>query len=258
MIRIAIPRALAWCLVTLALVGCFAAVAIAQQTAVVEKGEVVYVSGNDVVVKMENGEVRHFTAPPGATAVVDGKTITVKDLKPGMKLARTTITTTTQKTVRSVRTVTGKVWQVNAPYVTFTGADGKNKRVKVPDGTKFNIDGSQMTVFDLKPGMTFTATVVSDSPETVVSSKKSVSGTAPPPPVVAEIPAKIEPVFVIEEVAPAPPPPPPAAAPAPEPAAAPAPEPAKLPKTGSPVPLVGMMGLGLTLSGLAMRFARKR
>src|ERR1700745_577973 len=58
----------------------------------VERGEVVYVSGNDLVVRMENGEVRHVTAPDSARATVDGKELSVHELKPGMKLARTITT----------------------------------------------------------------------------------------------------------------------------------------------------------------------
>ncbi len=250
MTRYAITRALAWSFAILALAG----MAIAQQqTTQIERGEVVYVSGNDFVVKGENGEVRHFTAPPGATAVVDGKTITVADLKPGMKLQRVTTTTTVNRTVRSVRTVTGTIWQVNAPYVIFTGADGKNKQVKVPDGTKFTSGGEKKTVFELKKGMKFSATVVTDSPETVVSQQRSVTGTGAPPPPPAPIayipPPAPEAPLVIEEPAPA--------RPVAQAEPAPAPEPAKLPKTGTPLPLIGLLGFGMSAAGIAMRLFRR-
>ncbi len=105
MYRELIRRALSSGLKTLAGLGCIIAVALAQQTATIERGEVLAVNGNDIIVKMDTGEVRHYTAPPGATAMVDGKQITVHDLRPGMKLQRTTITTTTERPVRSVRTV---------------------------------------------------------------------------------------------------------------------------------------------------------
>ena len=180
--RDVIRRALSLGLATLAGLGCIIAVGLAQQTASVERGEVLAVNGNDIMVKMDTGEVRHYTAPPGATANVDGKQITVQDLRPGMKLQRTTITTTTDRVVTSVRTTQGTVWQVNAPYVIFTGPDGKNKQVKVPDGTKFTIGGESKTVFELRKGMKFTATIVTQAPETVVTSTRSTTGTAPPPP----------------------------------------------------------------------------
>lgn len=46
----------------------------AQQTVKVERGEVVYVSGNDLVVKKDDGSLVHFPDVPESTrATVDGK-----------------------------------------------------------------------------------------------------------------------------------------------------------------------------------------
>ena len=82
----------------------------------VERGEVVSVSGNDLVVKMEDGSLRHFAnVPESARVTVDGKELGIHDLKPGMKLQRTIATTTTPKTITTVQTVTGTVWQVTPP-----------------------------------------------------------------------------------------------------------------------------------------------
>lgn len=252
--RNSIQRVLTLSFATLALAICIAGMAIAQQTVTVERGEVLTVSGNELMVKMDTGEVRHFTVPPGATGTVDGKTVTVADLKPGMKLQRTITTTTETKTVKSMRTVQGTVWMVNAPHVIWTDKDGKNKQVKVPDGTKFTIEGQEKTVFDLRKGMKFTATIVTEAPMTVVSSTRSTTGTgAPPPqPVIAAIPPRIEPTVLIEEpvaadVAQA-------AAPEPQETAA---APARLPKTATPMPLIGLIGLAMSLAGLGIRSIRK-
>src|SRR6476620_9842269 len=79
----------------------------------VERGEVVWAQGNDLLVKMDDGSLRHITNVPDSTRVlVDGKELSVHDLKPGMKLQRTITTTTTPKTVTTVKTVTGTVWHV--------------------------------------------------------------------------------------------------------------------------------------------------
>ena len=259
--RSTIKRILSGGIATIALVGCTAVMAIAQkQTETVERGEVLVVEGNDIMVKMDTGEVRHFKAPPGATATVDGKQLTVAELKPGMKLQRTITTTEVHRTVKSMRTVNGKVRQVNAPYVTFSTDDGQNKRVKIPDGTKFTIDGQSKTVFELRAGMNFTATVMTESPEVHISSSRSTTGTAPPPPepVIAAIPARIEPTVLIEEAPPAPKARPvETAAAAPEPAAA-EPAPQKLPKTGTPLAFIGLLGLGMSLAGAGMRLVRNR
>jgi LPXTG-motif cell wall-anchored protein len=219
----------------------------------VERGEVVYVSGNDVVIKMENGEVRHFTPPPGATGTVDGKQVTIHDLKPGMKLQRSITTTTTPRVVTTVRSVQGKVFHVNPPTsVILTLADGTNKQYKVPRDQKFMIDGQEKTVFELRKGMNVTATAITQVPETVVAQERKVTGSAPPPP---EMPA-MQGALLIEDL------PAPAAKPAPAPAAAapaPAPEPAptKLPKTGSELPLIGLLGLLCSGLSIGIRMLRK-
>src|SRR5215475_5421326 len=204
----------------------------ASRTVEVKSGEVVYVSGNNLVVKMENGDIKSLTVPDSARATVDGKELSVHELKPGMKLQRTIVTTSTPKMVTTVRTIQGKVFNVNAPSsVILTLPDNTNKQYKVPKGQKFMIDGQEKTIFDLRKGMNISATVVTQVPETVVAQQSKVTGSAPPPP---ETPAFVA-VLLIED-APAPPKQMAAATPAP---AAPAPEPApkKLPKTGSALPL---------------------
>ena len=82
----------------------------------VEKGEIAYIDGNNVVVKMEDGSLRHFdNVPDSARITVDGKEIGVHDLQVGMKVQKTITTTTTPKTITTVKTVTRKVWQVMPP-----------------------------------------------------------------------------------------------------------------------------------------------
>jgi len=222
------------------------------------RGEVVYVSGNDVVFKMENGEIRHVTVPDNATATVDGKTVTVKDLKPGMKLEKTITTTSTPKTIKTVRSGTGTVMNVMPPnYATVKFEDGSVERYKIPKGTKFTIDGQQKTAFDLKPGMKISATRIVEAPVVEVTEASKVSGSAPPPPP----PPPDVPILIEEPPKPAAPPAAAAApAPAPEPAAAPAPapEPAKkLPKTGSVVPLIGLLGVLCSGASLGLRMLRR-
>src|ERR1700747_107019 len=82
----------------------------------VERGEVVLVNGNDLVVKMADGSVRHFpNVPESARVTVGGQELGIHDLKPGMKLERTITVTTTPQTVTTVQTVTGKVWHTSPP-----------------------------------------------------------------------------------------------------------------------------------------------
>jgi LPXTG-motif cell wall-anchored protein len=213
----------------------------------VRSGEIVYVSGNDVVLKMDTGEVKHFNVPSDFHFNIDGQDMTVHDLKPGMHVSRTITTTTTPKTVETVRTVNGTVWYVNPPStVILTLPDGTNKQYKVPDGQKFLIDGQEQSVFHLKKGMKVSGTAITDRPETVVSTSRSgVTGSAPPAPSPAPAPETpaMSGALLIEQ--------PPAAQPAPTETAA------TLPKTATNMPLIGLAGLIALSLFAALRIFRK-
>src|ERR1700745_1419617 len=191
----------------------------------VERGEVVVVQGNDLVVKMDGGTIRHVANVPESTKVnVDGRELGIHDLKPGMKLQRTITTTTTPQTITTVKTVTGKVWHISPPSsVILTLEDGTNQQFKIPKGQKFTVDGQQMDAWGLKKGMRVYATKAVEDPVTVVDGQKKLTGSMPPPP---PPPPADAPILIAE------------ASPTPAPAA----EPTELPKTGSLLPLIGLLG----------------
>ena len=108
---------------------------------------------------------------------VAGKELTVHDLKPGMKLQRTTIAKATPRMITTVKTVTGKVWHVSPPNsVILTLEDGTNQSFSIPKGQKFNVDGQQTDAWGLKEGMNISATAVTETPETVVSARGDTYG----------------------------------------------------------------------------------
>src|SRR4029077_10089655 len=206
----------------------------------VERGEVVVVQGNDLVVKMDDGTIRHVAnVPESAKVNVDGRELGIHDLKPGMKLQRTITTTTTPQTITTVKTVTGKVWHISPPSsVILTLEDGTNQEFKIPKGQKFTVDGQQTDAFGLRKGMKISATKIVEEPVTLVEHEQKLTGSMPPPP-----------------------PPPPAEAPilvaVAEPAPAPAAAPVELPKTGSLLPFMGLLGGLAFLSSLGLGVIRK-
>jgi hypothetical protein len=216
----------------------------------VKSATVVYVSGNDLVLKMDGtGAVQHFTVPDSATAEVDGKQLNVHQLKPGMHLTKTVTTKTVPETVKTVRTITGKVWYVNPPnMVILTLPDNTNKEYKIPKGQMFDINGTQQSAFHLKKGMNVSATVVTEEPTTVVTQSSAVAGTAPPPPPPPAQPMPEQVDVLLVEV--------PGPAPQPTQTAAAEPAPKALPKTASELPLVGLIGLCCLGAGMLTRRVR--
>jgi LPXTG-motif cell wall-anchored protein len=205
-------------------------------------GEVVQVEGNSLVVRMSNGELRTFSnIPESRRATIDGKEVGLRDLKPGTRLNATITKTTTPVTVRTTTVGTGRVVFLAGTSVVLALPSGENKQYNVKPDYKFTVNGKPATVYDLRPGMTVSAEKIVEEPTVEIATNTQVVGSAPK---AAPAPAMAQ-----------------AAAPAPAPAAAlaptPAVAPARLPKTGSPVPLGGLLGLLLVGGSWAIRSYRR-
>ena len=212
----------------------------------VRNATIVYVEGNNLVLKLENGNVEHLIVPFDERFTIDGKELTVAELKPGTRLTQTITTTTTPRFVNTVRTIKGKVWHVNAPgSIIVSLPDGTNQLYKVPSHATFKIDGRDKTVFELKKGMKLEATIITDSPETVVASSKETTGRAP----VLAMPVMTG-VLLIK--------PAPAAAEATATVASVEQPPTELPKTATPLPLAGLLGALSLAAAAGLGFARKK
>lgn len=148
----------------------------------VTNATVTYVSGNDLVLKFDDGRVEHLEVPDSNKFTVNGQEIGVGDLQPGTKLTQTITTKTTPRFVKTVTTIEGRVWRVVPPHrMTLRFDDGTMKEYEIPEGQKFNIEGKDESVFELQKGMKISATVVEDEPETVVEETTSMVGRAPKP-----------------------------------------------------------------------------
>jgi hypothetical protein len=216
----------------------------------VRNAEVVYVEGNDLVLKLESGKVEHLVVPDSDVFTIDGTNVGVGDLKPGTKLTQTISTTTTPHYVNSVRTIKGKVWHVSSPnQVIISLPDGTNQIFRIPSDAKFSVGGHERHLHELRKGMTIEATIVTDDTHHVVSQNKTVIGEAPAPqlprvvgvlmfPVQREVAASTELASSVttEHVW----------------------SQVTLPQTGSPLPLIGLTGLVTLAFGFALRLVRER
>jgi hypothetical protein len=222
----------------------------------IARGEVVYVSGNDVMIRMEDGSLRHFPDIPDSARIdVDGKMLGVHDMKPGMKVQKTTITTTTPKVVTTVQTVSGKVWYAEPPNsVILTLEDGTNQKFSIPKGQMFNVNGQIVDAFALKRDMTVTATRIVEVPTVEVTQTKTVTGEAAPKVAVAVQPTPPAgvPLLVAESA--------PAAVTTPPPATAetPAPEAASPASMTWKIGLLVLLVLAVAIGWIALRKRRSR
>jgi LPXTG-motif cell wall-anchored protein len=245
----------------LAIVGFSGLAAAQQQTTTTETRnfEILSVAGNKVVVKGEKG-TQEVTVPPDFTLTVDGKPVTVAELKPGMKGTARITTTTTVKPVTVTEVREGEVMRVSGNSI-IVRSDRGIQMFSEADADRRNAtilrDGKPIPFTSLRQGDRLTATIVTSKPPEVMTAQqveaalKSVPAAAPaaaasaPSAPTAKAPAAGAP---------------PAAAPAPAGTATTGTEAAparRLPKTGSVLPMLGLVGAALvTLGGILT--ARRR
>ena len=206
---------------------------LAETTYEVKSGTVVSTFGDQLVVRLPNGEVKEYTIPVGFKFNVDGKEVGLSELTPGTQLTAVIKTTKTPETVKTVKLRNGEVVKVQGSTLWYK-EDNQIKTAKIPKGFQFDVNGQKTDISQLTPGMKLTAEVVTTTEKVNTSRETAVRGTTPPPPPAPE----------------------PAAAPAPEPAPEPvATTPAALPKTATSLPLIALLGAMMVAAGVAIRRA---
>ncbi len=212
----------------------------------IKAGTVVSVWDNHLVAKDADGVLTHYEIPAGQKFIVDGKEVTIKDLKPGTKLGAIIETKTSPYTVVEETLKNATVVSAAGDALTVKNETGVKTFIVAP-GFRFGMQRGKVKTEQLMPGDKLNATFIRKVEGTKTEQKAVIAGEAPKPAPAAPV------------AAPAPPPPAPVAAPAPPPPA-PAPavaeKPKKLPKTGSPLPLAALAGVLSLASGLALRTRR--
>jgi len=143
-------------------------------------GEVVKVEGNTLIVKLANGDLRTFSnVPDSRKALIDGKELGVRDLKPGTKLTATITRTSTPVTVRTSAMLTGSVVVASGSTVILRLPDGQTKQYTVKPDYKFVVNGRPASVSELRAGMNVSAEKIVEDTSVEITSDSKVVGQAP-------------------------------------------------------------------------------
>ena len=241
-----------------ALVCLTAAAAPAQTTTTSEtkKFQIISVDGNTLVVKLPEG-TREMAVADDFRFNVDGKMLSVQELRPGMSGTATITTRTTVTPVVVTEVKNGTVMQNLGTSIIVRTENGM-KMFSQADidkrGIKIWRDGKIAEISDFRANDKLTATIVTTKPPRVMTDRevnatlaKSGGGGAAgaPAPAAAAAPAPS-----MAQTAPAPS--------QSQAAATSGAAPRKLPKTASPLPLIGLTGLISLFVGLGITVARRR
>lgn len=209
--------------------------------------EVVAVDGNHLVVKTAAG-AKDYTVTDDVKFTVDGKAVTVKDLKPGMKGTATLTTKTTVIPVVVTEVKSGEVVQKSGNSIIVRSGDSI-KMFSEGDMSKRNMeivkDGQPVNITDLRVGDKLSATIVTTHPPKIVTErqlKASLASNTMPGAAPAGKAAGASTASSASSSA----------------GTAPAAHAKKLPKTASTVPLTGLIGALCLAMGLSLTLARSR
>jgi len=228
-----------------------------------KKFQVISVDGNVLVVKLPEG-TREMAVADDFRFNVDGKMLSVRELKPGMSGTATITTKTTTTPVVVTEVKNGTVMQNMGTSILVRTESGM-KMFSQADidkrGIKIWRDGKLAEISDFRANDKLTATIVTTKPPQVMTEREVQATLAKSGGAAAGGGAAA---------------PSSAAAPAAKPAPAPAPAastgaasssgaastagsaPRTLPKTASPLAAVGLTGLVSLLAGLGLTVARRR
>jgi LPXTG-motif cell wall-anchored protein len=227
-----------------------AAVTSAQTTtSATKKFQVIAVDGNQLVVKLPEG-TRELTVPDNFQFNVDGKMLSVNELKPGMAGTATITTKTTSVPVTVTEVKNGTVMKALGTAIVVRTDEGM-KMFSQSDidkrGVRIMREGKPAMIADFRENDRLTATIITAQPPRIVT-EQEVQATL----------AKTDAAAPTGTRTAAPASAPSTATPAP--AAAPTSGAARktLPKTASFLPVLPLVGFASLAAGLALAVRRRR
>ena len=234
----------------LALVAGVVGTAAAQSTSTETKQfEILSVDGNQVVVKGATGVTQEITVPPDFKLSVDGRPVTVGELRPGMKGTATITTTTKVVPVHVTEVKNGVVMQKVGNSIIVRTEDGI-KMFSEGDVTKRGIKltrgGQPFDFNDLHEGDRLAATIITEGPPKVMTERQVEASMASVKRAAAATQASAAPSSA------------PGGASASASTGATASAGRRLPKTASPLPLLGLAGAASLTLGALLTLRRRR
>lgn len=145
----------------------------------IDTAEVVYVSGDDAVLKLPDGSLRLFELRPGTSLTIDGKPSTPADLTPGTTISHVQLHSRTESDVTTVTQLNGTITAKNGRLVTLRLDDGTSKIYRVPYHATFNVDGKETTYDSVSKGAKIAVTAVKTEGHTTASTKAAMVGQTP-------------------------------------------------------------------------------
>jgi LPXTG-motif cell wall-anchored protein len=229
-----------------------AGVILAQTSTTTEtkKFQVIAVDGNQLVVRLPEG-TRELTVPDDFRFNVDGKALSVRELKPGMAGTATITTKTTVTPVTVTEVKNGTVTKALGTSI-IVATEGGYKMFSQSDidkrGVKIMREGQPAQVSDFRENDRLTATIITSKPPRVMT-EREVNATLAKSNAGASTPGS--------SAAPRASSTPPTAAAPPTSAPTSGAGPRKLPKTASSLPALGLVGLASLLAGLGLTIRRR-
>ena len=151
-----------------------AAVTSAQTTSATKKFEVIAVDGNQLVVKLPEG-TRELTVPNNFQFNVDGKMLSVSELKPGMAGTATITTTTTSVPVTVTEVKNGTVMKALGTAIVVRTDEGM-KMFSQSDidkrGVRIMREGKPAMIADFRENDRLTATIITAQPPRIVTEQE--------------------------------------------------------------------------------------
>ena len=191
-------------------------------------GVVETVAGNKVVLREADG-LHEYTPPAGFKFQLDGRDVGVDEIKPGMSINAVVTDKVITRRVTVTRIESGTVAQVAPGGIVLKEQNGdlKSYNFKDPAGNDiyFARDGKEVPLRNVKVGDRLSGTFVTTLPDQQISQRSAVAKATESP--------------------------------APEPAVVAAATPRNLPKTASPLPLIGLLAALSAGVALTLRAARR-